>query len=736
MPYKSQIANEILFTPLDTKASVVPAISDTLTTEVFLSECYTAPYFKNGDLNIKHENNAGIADDTIEIEKWIRKKKDLLDSEANFYTWLNTGASKKVYTISGYSGTGKTTYINKIASLSNSYYWIILDIQNANDYIDWFSGIKTTFLNFDIPYYKMTSSICAYIKNIIFLVFENGSPNLRKTYLNILNIIFRFDLHLKRLFLPECDFFEGLRKALRFKGVVKSVRMASVYVANYFNNLQKTNLPKEVFRKSLYVLMNLVACKLYAESKKSIIVFDNFERFIKQDEIYNHDLDNIRKELAACCRDFFDNKTMYSRMFKFIMCMRNGSLRMNNNLDVTDALPSDLDLTDWFDIDEIITTKESYYSKIGYSVQNIDFLRQISGDLRMCPKNVLTGLQLFIHPLFNNNKRLRIDFLGTIIENPNNQKFFKLYNEYWSSDSSISRFAARNIIKSLIYKELGDNDNLFDHLRLTKTIRSIDKNGEENIDYGSSIMREILSVLYSSPQRSCKLSHILSIICKNKDIRNYWFNLSKDTKLAVSDVIFYMNSYNRRNNDWIQFVDIQVIGSNKTLKIERTSEMLKLINKHFEDIVLDLLPAGEMYLRYIIASFEFFSFRYFNKKDGEYTALFSTIPSSDDLLNCRSINDLQCMKIILNVYKNAAACINNIRSKNTDTFIALDLGHEPKSHITRIIQQHTGYLSNFISYMKKYFLDNNTIEQNIKNVVEELLKKVSTIISNYLALAE
>lgn len=513
MPYSSRLANYILYTPFDSKSVVGKGVSEKLTQEVFIKQCYVKPQFQKDFVEKITDDNFETYDYIINYDQLIdirnQQKKDYL----NFYKWMNSKNNLKIYTISGNAGTGKTTFIRRLEYENKNKNWIIFDVVKAKDFVDWFNGIETNIDNFNIPYNKMYAIVLDHLCN---LLFNNKSKNIDDNLKKLKHILNTFKNKFRNPYLRGNGYFDGLIRSMGgFTSLRKSeavLSKAALYTKQFFLEQRKKHEgnPKLAFRDSLDILL-IAYCCVY-DRKDHIIVFDNLERFIAHDEIYNNDLDQIRRELSSYAKEISSKSMYYQCNFKFMMCMRTSSSRMCGvKLHSADELPSDLNITDWFLIDDIIQSKLKWYEENIAKTLDVETLSQIICDLRTCNKHELTGLQLFIHPLFNENIRLITDFMGGIVEKASNKVFIDKYIDLWKENTSVSRFAARSIIRGLIYQELDNNDNLFHHLQLY-TEYEIKQKDPSDDDYGLSYVRKILTILYNA-NNEVTLEQIISNLC-------------------------------------------------------------------------------------------------------------------------------------------------------------------------------------------------------------------------------
>ncbi len=712
MPYESNVANLALYTPLDSKALIDGKISMLLTEEEFLNECYVPPHF----LLQKHDNLTDINEEAYDyvvlseqIQDWEREQ---ISSYQNFQHWLESDSNTKIYTISGHAGTGKTTFVHKLKQSLSQYNWIILDLSRARDSVLWFYDIQTNVKNFRLAYSKMYAIV---LDKICSLLFPTPDPEILVNHLR--DVIHLFNKH-KKYHARGDGLFTDLDVALQNSSETHfklSCECANI-TRNYFSTLENKNQGdyKSKFRDALDVLLRLYSC--IEPVKNHIVVFDNIERFVSHDEIYNKDLDDIRRDMKSYSDGISLRANIYMTQFKFIIVMRSCSVRLcGAKQQSADELPSDVNLTDWFNMNDIIERKQKWYANHGVNDPNMTLLLQILCDLRICKDHELTGLQLFINPLFNGNKRLMIEFIGNVIEKNCYQEYLRQYQRLWQENTSISRFGARSIVRGTIYQELDSRDNLFQNLLLYS--QDYQKTG--NITYGLGYVRKILTILYNYQLRDLTLETIIAEICHiNSDVQQYWNDLSDVTKESISEVLYYMNSYNRRINDWIQFIDLQIVNRSSNVVVRDKKTLKKLMDQGLQDLCIQIMPAGKTYIRYIVPSFEYFAYRFNKYQAKNYQPLFCLIPTKEELDQTSDISKLPCIQIINYVKDNAIKCARNIMN-NGDIHLFLHDQEPAKKHIQRIKALHQGYIDKFVEYVRQKY--ENEECPNLQKLIQECI---------------
>lgn len=731
MAFMSEVANLLLCTPFDNKAAVKDDIFSKLSIEEFMSKCYSKPQFMREiylEEEIENKDSSEYKTKLEELQYNIYKQKMEFK---NFDIWLNNFFNFKVYILNGHAGTGKTTYINHLKySMSNKVEWVILDFTFANSSITWFGDEKLIIDSekFVSAYRKAYASILIAIRDILFGYFdENKQYSIDKIYNAIKHLDDVFQKRYSIKYPAGHSFCTELHKILNEKrkdNKVDIIIKVAQYCKIYFQKLEDNNNPNEIIQCSLDVLLLLLRCSC-GEEKQFIITFDNIERFIAKEEIYNQDVVNFRKNIISYSTSINEIGKIHRGIFKFLMVVRTSTESMSDpKIQSLDELSARIDISDWYDIDDIILRKISWLKTLNIENKDIQLVEQIIGDLRVCSDKTITGLKLFIDPLLNNNTRLIIDFIGVIVETLKNHESINKYNEYWKEQTSLSKFAARSIIRGLMLYQLKNCDNLFMHL----------KTYTDNLnDSGLGMTRKILTILYnhmlSTRNAYMSLDKIMKeLFCVN-DISAFWSRKDKiQTKKDIAEVLFYMDSYSRRDNDWIQFIDLQYSDSSRSVVIESKHELFKMISNNLQNFSAKIMPGGIAYLKYIVASYEYFSMRY--SKEGSYYPLFDLIPEPDTINNCTNIRELVCVKNILFVQSKVQQCIRILGDEDPSFKLFTDNG-KGYSHKERIKMQHKDYLNLFVAFIEEKYCNNDDISDDIKNKYMGLISYINSIKRRY-----
>lgn len=720
MGYTSRIANQLLVTPFDDKCVVSPDVSDKLKEEEFCIHCYSHPKFQQQSQRYMLEGLKDEYSDSStnyeEIQTQIHQQKIAYD---NFELWLNNFSNCKIYTINGNAGTGKTTFINYMKYKTTDMNWIILDVNLARSYDEWISDIRTDITHFEKAQSKVYGSVMNNLWELIFNATDtdnNYSLDIVHNKLQKLTSNYKERYKLKypsgRKLLDEvCNIMDNEQN------ILARVELSAKLFQQYVNG----NVGKEGtgIIDVLNIFLLCLRCLSDNSREKYVIIFDNFERFIAKDELYNKDVDKIRLLLTSYAKSINQAGNLHKNYFKFAMAVRDSTARMCGvRLHASDSEASNLDLGKWYDTQDIILRKKKWYADNNFSVENSDLVEQIIGDRRICTDQTITGLQLFIDPLFNDNKRLIIDFIATMVESPANIKNVQTYKMLWDEDTSQSRFAARSIMRGMILNELEKKpDKLFEHLKTYST---------RNRDNGIGDARKILTILYNNihkgNENEMSMVTVLSELFRKSDIEKNWNDEENASKRkSISEVLFYMNSYNRRENDWLQFIDIQFKHNSHDIVIEDPNKLEQILGTNMRNCTVHLMPAGKVYLMHIVSSFEFFSLRYVP----DYNPLFALVPTPEEIQQYVSMKQLPCYKKIEAVVRYAGVCIGILQ--NGEDTIRLNIGNSGngKYHYARIINQHRSYIEMFVKYIKDKYWASENLDGGIRNKYEILCREIN-----------
>ena len=762
MPYSSRLANVLLFNPFDNNSAVMSSVASRMTINTFFDECYTMPIFaEKKDYAIDKDE---LPSKSGEISYELQDLYTMIGQQSNEYRyfsqWLNNFGSylneNEVYTLCGNAGTGKTTFVNHLCYERPDIDWIILDFTHASSFIHWIGDERTRISHFSYAYGKILSTITEEIRSRLFRALdEQGRLSVKSVHGNLVAITNNYQRYFSDSLMSSCKFIEQICNLMNDEADQKdAILKVAHYCANYFSELSDVSPEAEMdISGVLEILLYVLRCSEAGFSKNYVIVFDNLERFLHQDEVFNDDINDFRNNLTSFSRAINQPFSSHIGHFKFIMVVRKTTARMIHViLQSADVNANILNIDEWFNTSDIIKKRFDWISEI----RNHDILReakrwdskdsfsfeesyallqQILNDYRVVPNNQITGLKTEIDPLFNNNKRLIVDFFGNMIEMPSNREYLFKYKSFWEQDTSLSRFAARSIVRGMILDCLEKQDNLFMHMLTYQP---------SPLRVGVGDARKILTILYNSYDeyggQGMPLPKVLSELYKTDSADSVWNNDGSEfrkKRREIASTLFYMNSYNRRDNNWIQLIDIRITREQKTtLSISNPEELEMLISERMDKIELFLMPAGMAYLSYVVPSFEFFSLRYSN----QYAPLFTLVPTTADmaglLRNGGSITELPCYGIINSTVDFAMQSLDILRFEDD---IPLKIKDNWVYQSTRIRNNHLGYLDSFSRFIRASIFHDNDVSslteesKRIQNFYTDLLDEIEGFKQRYLS---
>lgn len=161
--------------------------------------------------------------------------------------------------------------------------------------------------------------------------------------------------------------------------------------------------------------------------------------------------------------------------------------------------------------------------------------------------------------------------------------------------------------------------------------------------------------------------------------------------------------------------------------VSDAAELDKLLCEHASETGLRIMEAGIGYLKYIVQSFEYFSCRY----EKEYLPPLLCLTPTKTELDSKSVTQFECYKVIIKVQKEAYKCMDYMKKNGSAGFPFRKRETEKGIlHIDRIINSHTGYISNFMDFVNEYY-KKSELTDNEERKLNTLFDKLRTIIAAY-----
>lgn len=738
-----ELTNKLLVVPFNDDYKVENYIRQLLTEEEFFEHCFVEPSFDEEIEKSLEKNGEEVDDFEFNLEKGelIDRLKRHKEEFSALHSWIMSG-QPDLYCIKGDAGTGKTTFLHylKYHYRHNPTYWNIIDIQNATEQLS-VMGSYIKFPHFHTLYAKSTSAILFNLVRDIFLTDEDGNYLLDDTARTIIQLANTYKEKFRGRFPREEveAFFSGLYIECDESEII--CRESAKHIQNWVNNLIQNEQINGAFSIILELYIYYVTC--IGDMDRHMIAFDNFERFIGTDEIFNFQLTEFVSKLRSIQKTIYRNNKL---QYQILIFMRNTSVRMFTSMQVTEFFPHTIDLSDWFDASIVLKKKIEWYHSKNIDIPIADILLDIFNDMGVCGDS-LRGLHFKISMLFNYNKRLVIRFLVDIVTNPVNKNYVKKYKYFWEEcdklKPSLNKFAARSIIYRLILNSLR-KDGLF--IYIIEQSSSTQNGSNEFNSLGCA--RKILSVLYEHHLRSAHnaesaymdLSSLISRIftSKGNSMELLLEGGNRERLDAVSQVLYHMNYYDGRKENWLQFIDIQYnITDEDNVIINDYPKLKECIQHNYQNIKIRITNAGIAYMFYVVNSFEFFACKSINKKPctvyfgtADIPPLLCSIPSEDEIKG-KEISTLACVKSISVVSTEALSCIQRLNKSDNPIPFQAKLNGNYRSHQERIVNAHKGFIDNFVECLILLYKDKCSNDKVFKGKFEELHKQIIELRNQY-----
>lgn len=741
----NSLERKLLVVPFNDDYYVNELVKELLTDEEFFDKCFLKPDFDKQIEELKSISSSEVQafDIDLPINELISKYDSFNSDLENFYNWINTNQNE-LYCIKGDAGTGKSTFLHylKYKYRDKNIIWDIVDIQEAIDRIS-FLGHSIEFKEFQNLYCKAISAILVCLKNEFFVLDVDNNMDFIASRKKLSELVKGYNYYFSKLFPDEKvnKFFNKISEientncdektiCCKFAKFIQSyiIELLSYYEDNY----------SELFSIILEWFIFVTVSQNY--KKRHIISFDNFERFIGTDEIYSFQLTQFVSRLRNIQNHISDNLPVLAKNFQIVIFMRNTSTRMFTPQQVSEITAHSLDLSEWFQSSKIIEKKITWYNEKNIDVNGANIIQQILHDIGG-GDNCVRGLRTKLNMIFNYNKRIIVRFLIMVISITENEEYIRKYVDFWDNrnrknynlDYSHSHFAARMIIFRLILNRLR-YDEFFKNIIVQKSKSEL---------YSLGYARKILTILYDYKLRNEKnpymnFSDILLKLYNTNDCVNTYFDSNNSSiRHVISQVLFYMNYYNVRLNNWLQFIDIQYNVSPQRVIVDNCEKLESLILSDYENIKIRITNAGIAYLYFVIPSFEYFACKsiYSPSKDkifgnGDLPPIMAVIPDKDEIMTKKTDN-ITCLKVIKAVFNEASACLNKMAANTNNIDFRYDDKNTYISHSKRIIDTHTGFLGNYKYCIKEININEYKSNPHFANKLDNLLKKIDNIIDGY-----
>lgn len=377
--------NKILYVPFNEDYSVDTNIQKILTEEEFFEECFYMPDFEEEIKELvektEEEINAFEIDLTKEelLEKYQQNKRE---KEA-FFNWIENNQND-IYCVKGDAGIGKTTFVHYLEYVYRNTLteWDIIDMTKSIEAVKILNN-KLSIPRFNNIFYKSVSVIIKKLVDGLIESWDDGKIDYEKSSGNIeqiMNNYSQFEGYYPITFVN--DFFEGIKvigkKNMDDKTYVEN---CSKFIFDYFDDYLKSNKREkdEVISNILELYVYYVCCKNI--TKKYFLAFDNLEKFIGTDEIYDKQLISFVSKIRHIQKTVSENNVKLASKFQIAIFMRNTSTRMFTPQQIAEIFPHIVELSEWFQSAKVIQKKIEWYRTKGIDVDEAERLLDIINDI-------------------------------------------------------------------------------------------------------------------------------------------------------------------------------------------------------------------------------------------------------------------------------------------------------------------------------------------------------------------
>jgi len=738
----------------------------------------------------KHDVNDSEDNEDFNYEL-KEEKRMLLNEEVIFKNRIKTlGAS--LFIISGVSGCGKTTYIQKLKydfeqgnENEPSYIFHLCDFESCKSTIR-FDGEPLYFSDkFKNPLWKFISITT---EEIFTILLHNKKDDENKNYCVRLN---EYAMIYKKNFITDEygdekeyeDFFKILENSnaalMNFCSEISFAKKIILFFETLYsstsNLLRDSEYIARIIEYVIGLLVRLSFCVSQKENSKHLYVFDNVEYFLNFTDdnreiipvsthelhiIYNAICNSIM-QITPIISDIRINiessneNLKYETFYGFLIVCRTPTTKLFK----IDQFPLDvtINISNWFSADNIFKKRQLYF-KIDQNHTNEYWkaFNSIVWDRSMYK----WGLSHIVDKMYNNSKRRIARLLSKALSNLSYTDI-KYFNEQWeqafpnpseiavSSELRVRRYMCRNYIFSILIRLV--KQEYFDNINLSK-----DKYENATNSYVRKIVTYLHNKILRDNKRSISFIELTCAILQNP-FENNPYRIKIENVAELARILFWMNERRWEINHWnsLIFIEDKNLFTYDEIPMRKRMELVweefinskKTITTFDCKINIEITDTG-LLLAKLMPEFEFFSRRFVFDK-GPILPYINQKHFLSEEIRFETI-----YKIIDSVWTNAITCIENSIKNEKTHYTAISgnapdykpiykLSHDksylvyketnnnesPITHSMRIMKQHIGYMRNIVSFMKFNNFNEESIEKlNIKLI--EFCKNAIEIIEN------
>ena len=723
-----------------------------LTEELFYNKLYLPPVEKHGrSQNIKPNDSIY----RIPISITPDDNSSVSQVEAS----LKADTPESIF-ISGYSGTGKTTFIRTLLykiindGKDRDYKSVYFNMRDSKDTVNLFKiDWENKYYNKNNRnIYKLYSLILSQINSIM----NKGNDEDQVKYKEKLKKIYNNYKTFFNLRFPDQK-IEAVFSVINtyINGETEYINTNS-YADSFCRRMHDTvldlvNFNENEIKSSINQLIMLICIFLFCSSAgktKYFFLYDNIEQYSDENVFYDNDIpmmvNSIHDSHKNIDKYFNDNNIKYSCSFKLILAACDVSMKM---IDYSNEIACSPDIfinvSFFFDLANIIRKKISYFSK---NTNNTGLIANEIKNKIIKPRHDIIKIveevlsDQFILSLYNYNKRRAVKCLTEALKNNEDiverYKFIMKKVKKKGTDNETLK-AYKNGAENIIFRILldliqtkniaGDKNDFF------KKIKAVT---EEPLGFGYT--RRILTYINNKADEQKSDQSFTGFYTLIKDVFEYPYKPEKIPDNLIknaAETIYYMTDNNIEKTSWCQLI---------VLKFKDTSVSINAIERQIEkqycndreddsDYGLKITKTGKTFV-YFSPAFEYYACRYCHEKP----PLFSITDREQviSLLDTVKTRSMQCIdRVTRNAkdYLDFGDYINYETQYSSDNnpknilFRTAENPGEEQTHVTRVIINHIQYLNDYRLFLiNEKLFDQNIIMKVIK-IIEEYKNKLNDI---------
>lgn len=718
--FSTVMQNIMMADPLSARGmSALNALGLYITENEYLNKVYIPPFsLYEHDQNEKIDNDADPDHiDYMDEKEQNRERGKRDDFESNLKL-----LSDSMFLINGEAGSGKTTYIHKLANqFKDSHAFHICDFEQSQDSIYFMDEPFDFGQLYKSNVWKYVSIVLEYIGNI--LERKDMSIKDHKEYITYFVKEYKnaFATHtegMKRVDNKQIREFFSILENYGKNGVAYeefSEQLRAMF-KSAFKDFEEKDEKEEAVTYITGILIRMCFCLFRKQGKKQVCAIDNVEFCVPFDEAHpiqdceidyvfngvNDAVTKVRSRLDRISKANKEYETFYGVVFvtrptsiSFVDCCHHIELTSENIINISK----------WFCIEDICRRKMEFFGDALKKFEGSPIMNAFLNVMGDC-SNYNWGLQDLVSRMYNYNKRRIVENL-TIVLSSIPERSLKYFNEQWektqnAGDDEFSQDTApkaylKHLCRKFIFR------NILDYIRETRYFDKllVERRGAsarrehplENLK--SSYARITATVLYrNSIEQGSRTTGrgkitdaktvsfpelVEAVLCR----ANLGKHVSEHQIQDLASILYLMNETRNERTNWAPLIritfDIQTAYNETNLYKEILSEWESYVqNGEIDEQItrsynVTITEAGELFAK-MVPDFEYFACRYA-----------PCYPALLDLQNLRktvteNAEEYDCISLIKTVQENAFVCVDEVIARERYFFASTQ--HQEKEAVS------------------------------------------------------